>query len=210
VTGVAWLIIVDSSFYDLVYFTSVSQLNPIITAHTFRCSLVLQSSLLLSFRTLGSNAELSTTPELSAFLSLSLILRPTVSRPVFLGIKHPSGTYDQIFSTVRQLRVCWRGALSLTRGRVCHLQLLLVLASTVIFGFESRGTPDHILLSQIRDFPFRRLSRLAGLQWRYLTPPPHGVFAFLPFARSLIFDGRILWKTLCSRIFVSHFRCNWS
>jgi hypothetical protein len=32
----------------------------------------------------------------------------------------------------------------------------------------------HILLSQIRDFPFRRLLRLAVLQWRYSTPPPHG------------------------------------
>jgi hypothetical protein len=33
----------------------------------------------------------------SSELSLSLILRPTVSRPVYLGIKHPSGAYDQIF-----------------------------------------------------------------------------------------------------------------
>jgi hypothetical protein len=49
--------------------------------------------------------------------------------------------------------VCWCGAPSLTRGRVCRLQLLLVLASAVIFGSESRGTHDHILLSQIRDSP---------------------------------------------------------
>jgi hypothetical protein len=50
----------------------------------------------------------------------------------------------------------WCGALSLTRGRVCPLQLLLGLASAVIFGCESRGTRDRILLSQIRGFPFRR------------------------------------------------------
>jgi hypothetical protein len=38
------------------------------------------------------------------------------------------GLNDYIF-IVRQLRVCWCGAPSLTIGRVCHLQLLLALAS---------------------------------------------------------------------------------
>jgi hypothetical protein len=114
------------------------------------------------------------------YLSLSLKLRPTVNWPVCLGIKHPSGANDQIFIIVRPLRVCWCGALSLTRGQVCHLQLLLVLACAVIFGSESRGTRDHILLSQNQDFPFRRLLRLAGLRRRYSTPPPHRTDLFYP------------------------------
>jgi hypothetical protein len=36
---------------------------------------------------------------------------------------------------------------------VCHLQLLLVLTSTVILKSEFHGTHDHILLSQIRNSP---------------------------------------------------------
>jgi hypothetical protein len=85
------------------------------------------------------------------------------------------------------------------RRWVCRLQLLLALSSAVILGSGSRGTHVHILLSQIRDspnleaqvsvkyipqeqdypvippdtgFPFCRLLGLAGLRWRYLTPPP--------------------------------------
>jgi hypothetical protein len=86
-------------------------------------------------------------------------------------------------------------------GCVCRLQLLLVLASSVILRSESRGTHEHILLSQIRDpptwrarspflyspeqvspvvpsgtgFPFRRLLRLESPRWRYSIPPPHGM-----------------------------------
>jgi hypothetical protein len=89
-------------------------------------------------------------------------------------IRHPFGDQDQILITVRQLRVSWCGALSLTRWRVCRLQLLLALASAVILGFESCGTRDHILLSHILEFPFHCLLRLAGPRWSYSTPPPHG------------------------------------
>jgi hypothetical protein len=39
---------------------------------------------------------------------------------------------------------------SLTRGWLCRLQLLLALARAAIRS-ETRGTHDHILLSQIRD-----------------------------------------------------------
>jgi hypothetical protein len=41
---------------------------------------------------------------------------------------------------LRQLRVCYFVAPSLTRGRVCNLLLLLVLTTAVPLGCESRGT----------------------------------------------------------------------
>jgi hypothetical protein len=42
---------------------------------------------------------------------------------------------------------------ALRRGLVYRSQLLLVFASAVILRSESRGTHDHILVSQIRDSP---------------------------------------------------------
>jgi hypothetical protein len=96
------------------------------------------------------------------------MLRPIVLRPLYFGKKkHPYGAYDHILITVRQLQACWCEALSLTRGRVCRLLFLLVLARAAILGSGSLGTRDHILLSQIRGFPFRRLLSLS-----VLTCPP--------------------------------------
>jgi hypothetical protein len=65
-------------------------------------------------------------------------------------VSSPSGAQDQIFVTVRQLRVSLCGPPMLTRGRVRHLQLLLVLARAVILRSESCGTHGHILLSDSR------------------------------------------------------------
>jgi hypothetical protein len=69
------------------------------------------------------------------------------------GVRHPSGAHEQILNTVRQLWVCWCRAPSLTRGWVCSLQLLQVLASAVILRSESHRT-HHIFLSQIQDIPY--------------------------------------------------------
>jgi hypothetical protein len=173
----AWLTITGSGFDDWVYwhaFTITVDYN------SWHIELLLHDVCLTNLYE-ESRTHLYYSRILS--LSLSPTLRPTVSRPVCLGIKHPSGAYDQIVTTVRQLRVCWCGALSPTRGRVCRWQLLLVLASAVIFGSESRRTSGYILLSQIRDFPFHRFLRLAGLRWRYSTPPPHGLLYSLSNSR---------------------------
>jgi hypothetical protein len=71
-------------------------------------------------------------------VEVELKLRPTVSRPARLGVRHPSGTRGQFFFLLeiffRQLRVCYFVAPSLTKGRVCNLLLLLVLASVVPLG----------------------------------------------------------------------------
>jgi hypothetical protein len=84
------------------------------------------------------------------------------------------------------------------RGWVCRLQLLLALASAIIFMSDSRGTRDHILLSQIRDFPFRRLLRLARLRWRYSTPPSQGSLRKYPGSPNCLpynHFQRTEWKT---------------
>jgi hypothetical protein len=52
--------------------------------------------------------------------------------------KAPSGAHNQICITFSQLWGCSCGAPSLTKGQVSRLQLLMVLASAVIFGIQSR------------------------------------------------------------------------
>jgi hypothetical protein len=84
-------------------------------------------------------------------------LRTTVSRPVRLVVRYPSGNHRQFFFhfeiVFRELQVCYFVVPSLTRGRVCNLLLLLVLVSADPLGSESRGTQDRILLSKFLTLP---------------------------------------------------------
>jgi hypothetical protein len=89
-------------------------------------------------------------------VEVEVTLRPTISRPVSLGVRRPSGNRGQFYFRpemfFRQLRVCNLVAPSPTRGRVCNLlvQLLLGLARVVTLGSKSRRTHDHISLSHLR------------------------------------------------------------
>jgi hypothetical protein len=90
------------------------------------------------------------------------------------------------------------------RRQVCHIQPLLALASTVILGSKSCGTCNHILLSQIQDFPFCRLLWLTGLQWRrYLTPPPHGIAKLCQSQRHIATDGQSIISFGVDQIFIT-------
>jgi hypothetical protein len=87
-------------------------------------------------------------------------LRPTVSWPVRLGVRHSSVTRDQFFFL---LEIFFR------QLRVCNLLLLLVLASAVPLGSEQRGTQDRILLSK-----FLRLPQPGGPGPRIYSPQEQG------------------------------------
>jgi hypothetical protein len=56
--------------------------------------------------------------------------------------------------------------------------LMLAFPSAFILRSESHGTCIQIWPSPIGDFPTCCHLRLAGLWWRYLTPPPHGGVVF--------------------------------
>jgi hypothetical protein len=100
----------------------------------------------------------------------------TDGQSVSLGVEPHLGLMARYLLLFDSYGLCFCGAPSLTRGRVCLLYILLALLARAVFlGSESLETRVHILLSKIWDFPLRRLLRLAGSRWRYSIPPPHGL-----------------------------------
>jgi hypothetical protein len=114
-------------------------------------------------------------------LSLSLILRPTVSRPVSLGIKQPFGAYGQISNSVSTLRGLLKlGALSDERTD---------LSFTIATGPRQRSHSrvwvpwDSWPYFTVSD---SRLSFLSPPTTRRVTvevftPPPHGRLHWIEF-----------------------------
>jgi hypothetical protein len=106
---------------------------------------------------------------------------------VRLGDK-PLETHDQCLFL--QLSTCGYSpyvTVSLTREWVCLLQLLLILASTVILWPGSRGTCDHILLSQTRhssNLDGQVLVFLPEIGWHGYTPRQFVQFSSSPTIRS--------------------------
>jgi hypothetical protein len=116
--------------------------------------------------------------ELELELELEFFLRPTLSRPVHLGIGPPFGTLDQgLFcsSFVGQLRCSAFTASSLTRGRVCNLlyNCFWALPEQSLF---SRSPPTH--------GPYFTVSSETPPTWRarspYLYPPGTGWPSYTP------------------------------
>jgi hypothetical protein len=113
-------------------------------------------------------------------------LRPTVSRLVCLGVRHPSGTRDQFFFLLeiffRQLRVCYFIAHSLTRGRFCNLLYIRVYINTYTWrwgvfaffasrnafaGMPQEATHGSSLIEDTREgIPTENIHKSRARQWQ--------------------------------------------
>jgi hypothetical protein len=111
--------------------------------------------------TLGFNSLLHRTIEFTTSKSKSHYDWRSVSQSVSLGVEPYLGPMTRYLLLFDSYGLVFCGTPSVTRGRVCLSYMLLALASAVLLGSEFLGTRDYIFLSQIWDFPFRRLLRLA-------------------------------------------------
>jgi hypothetical protein len=113
----------------------------------------------LPYRPTGSRATVMSGRTNRVLSKSKLCYDRRFSRPVCLGIKHPSGAYDQIFVTLRHLQACWSGALSLTRGRVCRLPDSVSSNTTLVSMYNLHVTSNlmYVYTTYIRPLCFLSL-----------------------------------------------------
>jgi hypothetical protein len=123
-----------------------------------------------------------------------------VSRPVYLGVRHPSGTRDQFFSFSLFFFFFLNSYVFVDVGRPLWWEVgsvvfsLLGISSAAFLRSESHGTHEHILL-----LLFLRLSQLGGPgsciyffheQGSPVIPPGHWVLIGLKLKLKSIYDRR--------------------
>jgi hypothetical protein len=199
IRGLAWLIIVGSRFHDWIYWTPLLQLHWIKTAHKL-------------------NFLMKSVWEILTVVCLNLEESP-VSRILDLWtLQYESESQSYITTDGQSASLSWNKApiwgvttrfllLSNLCGFVDVGRSLLREDVSVVYhccwssSAQSFSGPSPLGLSKIRDFFFRRILRLAGLWWRYSTPPPHLQIHYVSFynpvriaSRTHTWTVRLLWS----------------
>jgi hypothetical protein len=99
-------------------------------------------------------------------LRVKIMLRSTVRRPVCIGIKHPSGAYDQIFITVRKLRVF------LMCGALSDERTGLSFARVTVRSIKSVVSITIYILHVIKCMYIQHIPRSLSFQAQYSRSRP--------------------------------------
>jgi hypothetical protein len=94
--------------------------------------LLIVISLLLGVTWVGSHSLICL--YIHTKVRVTVILPPTIIRPVYLGVKPPSGAQDHIFVTVRQLLICCALWSDRTENTVSNISFIVAFVSVAAEG----------------------------------------------------------------------------